>query len=235
MRLTLARIKSKLIRTLLPPPVRTVNWEYSGIYYAEQSPPSELLDLALQAAQMARTLDLHWIDSRLGPTHDFFHHWPGEHYRFLAGLMTVLQPKLVVELGTYQGLASLTLKHHVPGRVVTFDVIPWNKIENTILRQEDFDERLEQRLKDVSQPDVAEEQAPILREADFIFVDALKDGRMEQRFIDNFRTIRLKPGTPVLFDDIRVWNMLRIWQSITEPKIDLTSLAHWSGTGLVRF
>jgi hypothetical protein len=36
-----------------------------------------------------------------------------------------------------------------------------------------------------------------------------------------------------MFDDIRLWNMLRTWRTINRPKLDLTSFGHWSGTGLV--
>jgi len=39
----------------------------------------------------------------------------------------------------------------------------------------------------------------------------------------------------VLFDDIRLWNMLDIWRSIDFPKLDLTSFGHWSGTGVVQW
>ena len=34
-------------------------------------------------------------------------------------------------------------------------------------------------------------------------------------------------------DDIKFYNMLNLWDEIESPKIDLTSLSHWSGTGLV--
>jgi len=37
----------------------------------------------------------------------------------------------------------------------------------------------------------------------------------------------------VVFDDIRQWNMLKIWRDITRPKIDLTSFGHWTGTGII--
>lgn len=34
------------------------------------------------------------------------------------------------------------------------------------------------------------------------------------------------------FDDIRLWNMLRIWREIRLPKMDMTSFGPWCGTGL---
>jgi hypothetical protein len=36
-----------------------------------------------------------------------------------------------------------------------------------------------------------------------------------------------------MFDDTRLWSMLRFWRQLPYPKMDLTSFGHWSGTGLV--
>ena len=74
-----------------------------------------------------------------------------------------------------------------------------------------------------------------LRSADLFFIDAAKDGVMEHHFIKNLKAIGLKPNAVVLFDDIRLWNMLDIWRSIDFPKLDLTSFGHWSGTGVVQW
>lgn len=46
-------------------------------------------------------------------------------------------------------------------------------------------------------------------------------------------TGRFKTAPIVMFDDIRLWNMLAIWWRLDRPKLDLTSFWHWSGTGLV--
>jgi hypothetical protein len=74
-----------------------------------------------------------------------------------------------------------------------------------------------------------------LSEADFLFVDAAKDSKMEAVLLDNFSTVGIKEGALLLFDDIRVVPMFPIWRRIALPKIDLTSFGHWSGTGLVRW
>jgi len=64
-------------------------------------------------------------------------------------------------------------------------------------------------------------------------VDAPKDGIFELKFLENLSTILLPPNALVVFDDIRLWNMLKIWREIKRPKLDLTSFGHWTGTGLV--
>lgn len=35
-----------------------------------------------------------------------------------------------------------------------------------------------------------------------------------------------------MFDDTKMIEMLELWRQLPLPKFDVTSLAHWSGTGL---
>jgi hypothetical protein len=44
--------------------------------------------------------------------------------------------------------------------------------------------------------------------------------------------VRFRQTPIVVFDDIRVWNMLAIWHDLRWPKLDPTSFGHWSGTGI---
>ena len=119
---------------------------------------------------------------------------------------------------------------------MTFDVLEWISFADTCLLPEDFrDGRLVQQTDDLSDPAVTAKYRDLLVGADIIFLDAAKDGIMEQRFIDNFRTISFRKKPLFIFDDIRVWNMLKIWRQIPMPKLDLTSFGHWSGTGLVQW
>ena len=68
-----------------------------------------------------------------------------------------------------------------------------------------------------------------------IFVDAAKDGVMEQRLLDSFESVPFRTKPVIVFDDIRVWNMLKIWRNIRQPKLDLTSFGHWTGSGIVEW
>ncbi|MBM4318321.1 MAG: methyltransferase, partial [Deltaproteobacteria bacterium] len=54
-----------------------------------------------------------------------------------------------------------------------------------------------------------------------------------QLFLDLMFRTDLPQKPIVVFDDIRLMNMLRIWRNISLPKLDVTSFGHWSGTGLV--
>jgi predicted O-methyltransferase YrrM len=164
--------------------------------------------------------------------------WPGEHYRLLAAIVSCLQPKVVVEIGTATGMSSLAMKKTLPadGKITTFDLLPWKGYPRGVLREEDFaDGRLEQRLDDLSTPAGWRANAELLRSAELIFVDAKHDGAQEREFLRGFDEVGLEKAPLVVFDDIRVWGMLGFWQEIDRPKLDLTSFGHWSGTGLVDY
>ena len=199
-------------------------------------PNQRLLDLSVAAITRATQIDLSSIASLFTPEKaTYINLWPGEQYKLLAAMVDILKPKLVVEIGTAAGGSCLTMKKFLPeeGKIVTYDVIPWQDYPNTGLKPELFDSRLEQRVLDLSMPEQAASQITLLQEADFIFVDAAKDGAMEQSFCDLFERINFVKPPIIFFDDIRFVTMVGIWRKIRHPKMDLTSFGHWSGTGIV--
>ncbi|MGD9129849.1 MAG: class I SAM-dependent methyltransferase [Candidatus Woesebacteria bacterium] len=162
---------------------------------------------------------------------------PGDHYFLLAALVKILRPKLVVEIGTATGASALCMKKYLPrdGKIITYDVVPWEKYPDAILRKKDFDEQLEQRVLDLTNPSIQESERRILENANFIFLDAEKDYEMEAKFIKLLKKTKFKNKPFVFFDDIRFMEMLEFWRSIKHPKIDLSSFGHWSGSGLVQW
>lgn len=229
-------IRKMLLGLVLPPPIATNHRLYSMVVPPDawkSRPNDRLVALATRVVDRARKLQLSDLAQRAGPG---VNNWPGEHYRLLAALVAELEAKRVVEIGTYQGTAALAMLSQLPadGRMTTFDVIPWPKIQPTILREGDFaDGRLKQEIADLQDFATMEKYREVFQQADFIFVDAAKDGVMEQRFLDNFRKLGLPKGPIVMFDDIREWKMLRIWNDITAPKLDITSFGHWTGSGWI--
>ena len=199
----------------------------------------ELIDFALLAAKRANDIDLSYLcEQRAGsPESHLLRVWPGEHYRLLAGLVSVIAEQNgscdVVEVGTYRGAGSLALLHGDKSRVVTYDIVPWEQFPETMLLPDDFGPRLEQRIGDVSDPAYLATQLTTLKAADLVFVDAPKDGIFEYQFRD-LVIPHLTAGTYVVFDDIRFLNMVDLWQSLNYSALDLTSFGHHSGTGLVR-
>lgn len=211
------------------------------LYSADDDPAradDALLDLALASANAARHANMDHVVERMKGGPYYPNIWPGEHYKLLAGILQHLKPKLVLEVGTYTGMSALAMLPYLPGggRIVTFDIIPWNQIAGTLLKESDFkDGRLKQVIADLSDLPSLKTNLELLLEADFLFVDGPKDGRFENRFLQLLSEVALKPSLIIAFDDIRLWNMLSTWRSITSPKLDFTSFGHWSGTGLVHW
>jgi predicted O-methyltransferase YrrM len=200
-------------------------------------PSARLIDLAIRIINCARTIDLSDISDRIPPNEVRYPDiWPGEHYRVLAAVVVLLLPRTVIEIGTAEGLSALTLKKYLPadGRVITFDLVPWQNYPNVRLTNSDFaDGRLVQVIGDLSDPAVFGQHAELLQEADVTFLDAAKDGQLEQTLLDQFATLGVNKSPLLILDDIRVWNMLKVWRQVEWPKLDLTSFGHWSGTGLI--
>lgn len=199
-------------------------------------PSPRLFELALSAVNKARSVDLSLVSKRMKAPPFYPDVWPGEHYKLLAGLVQIMQPKVVLEIGTSTGLSALALKYFLPkeGRLYTFDILPWNEFEETVLTESDFaDERLIQYTDDLTELGGILTHEELLKSADLIFIDAAKDGKCEPKLIDNLSNIKFKSPPLVVFDDIRLMNMVHIWRIIPYPKLDITSFGHWSGTGLV--
>jgi predicted O-methyltransferase YrrM len=227
---------------VVPPPVAARHVEYSLIVSADDDPSPgpdrALLELALDAARLAFTTTVDELRDRTDTTPFLPGVWPGEHYRLLASLTLLLKPRLVLEIGTGGGLAALTIARRLPegGRVVTFDVRHWSEIPHTSLRPTDLqDGTIEFRLDDLSSDDGFDRHRNLVANADLIVLDAAKDGVGEPAMIRHLESVTFVRPPIVLLDDIRLWNMVNVWRTITRPKLDITSFGHWSGTGIVRW
>jgi len=232
-------IRRRALWLISPSPVDDY-CEHSIIHPVQSGPsaPNEfLIELTLNAAREAQKVALPEIAARVREqAHDFTPTWPGEHYRLLAAVVKILRPTTVVEIGTFQGLSALALMKFLPsdGHITTFDIVRWNDVSTTCLVESDFaDNRLQQELGDLADPIVFDRYRQLFERTELLFVDAPKDGIFERRFLQNLETIQFNQPLLVMFDDIRVWNMLAIWHEIARPKIDITSFGHWSGTGLI--
>src|SRR5262249_54076808 len=110
-------IRRRLANLVLPNP-RLAHGEHSMIYGALDSgtgPSNYLINLALRAANEAQNTHLPKLSERVQPPCiDFTPIWPGEHYRLLAAVVKLVQPTVVVEIGTLHGLSALALKTFLP-------------------------------------------------------------------------------------------------------------------------
>jgi len=202
----------------------------------KSSSSNRLIDISIQAAAMAGEISHQDIASKMTEFPHWPEIWPGEHYKLLSALVQVLQPSVIVEIGTATGYSALAMKKFLKpeAKIYSFDIVPWKEFPNCILRDSDFeDTRLVQIIGDLTDKEKFAFHSTLLSKADFVFIDAAKDGVQEQIFIDHFNTLKYSTQPIFMFDDIRLMNMIDIWNNINKPKLDLTSLGHWSGTGLV--
>lgn len=194
-----------------------------------------LVGLLLEAAAEARKISLENVAARCTDPMDALYTttWPGEHYKLLAGIAKVLNAQSAVEVGTYKGQGTLALASMVP-QVVTYDVVAYTDIPGALLRSEDFEHGVEQRLGDLCVPEYFNTQLDTLLEADVIFVDGPKDGHFEKTFSELLYPALAGTGKVVVWDDIRLMAMVSVWRGFPVAKLDATSLGHWSGTGLTQ-
>lgn len=197
-------------------------------------PSPRLLKLTSEAILSAADLDFSDLMQR-PKMPAFLPVWPGEHYRLLAALTTLLRPTTVIEIGTFTGWATLVLCKYLPegGRVATFDIIPWKELAHTCLQTSDFaDGRLVQHVDDLADPAVANKHRALLASAELIFIDGPHDGPTEYRMLEQLAKVPFITPPLLVFDDIKLPTMLKFWRDLPYAKLDVTSFGHWSGTGL---
>ena len=229
----------KLTNVFFPPPFKARHYKRTFVASPDDEasrPTRELIECAAAAVLKTLDVDVSSVSDRMKGGHRWPDTWPGEHYRLLAGFVAHLQPRCVVEIGTFTGLSCLSLKQCLPAgsTLTTFDLIPWDDFPDTCLAKGDFgDGRLRQIIGDGADPAAFDRHAELFAAAELLFVDGPKDRVFEPAFAANLD--RLPAGRPrwVLFDDIRDLNMLQFWRDIRHPKLDLSSFGHWTGTGLV--
>lgn len=151
-----------------------------------------------------------------------------EHYRLLAWLSTQWQGVELFDLGTHHGASAQALAYNPANTVVSFD--------------------LENRRRGPSPPNVTFVLANLWTESDrqtwlprllqspLIFLDVdPHNGTMErelyQVLVDHQYTGLLLCDDIWYFPDMR----RRFWSHVDRPKVDLTRVGHWSGTGLIDF
>ena len=64
-------------------------------------------------------------------------------------------------------------------------------------------------------------------------IAAPKDNVFEYKMAKQFKKLKNKNKKILIIDDILFVNMIDFWRNIKSPKLDASSLGHWSGTGIV--
>jgi predicted O-methyltransferase YrrM len=160
--------------------------------------------------------------------------FPGEHYRILVGILNTENFKNFTEIGTGSGVASKTILNQTNADIKTFDIVPWREDDSHLTRVEFNNSRLTQIIEDLSNPQSFKNYSDLIANSDMILLDADKSGTFEDSLLTKMSTISFESKFRLLFiDDIRYFSMYKVWKKIKNPKIDLTSFGHWSGSGLV--
>lgn len=208
----------------------------SAVSPRDQGDSGELLALALDASHLAASVDMAPLLARLDDVtlRGLAVRWPGEYNKLLAAIVEIRRAERVVEIGTHRGMGAVALGLCPPTvrpQVTTYDVAPYADFPGHVMR--DDDERIRQVCLDLSRPEVFDREREVLLAADIIFLDGPKDGTFEAGFLARLLPCR-RPGRLALLiiDDIRLLPMVKLWGGLAIPKLDATSLGHWSGTGL---
>jgi predicted O-methyltransferase YrrM len=169
---------------------------------------------------------------------------PGkEHYWLLAALSMQVSNKTIIELGTHIGNSAYMLaygnrKLNNNNKVITYD------ITDKFKELTDY-ENIEYKIDDMFDPVVRETNRELLLRSDFIFIDIdPHEGILEYDMYlwlkaNNYKGI-------VIYDDIHLGpghmgvtsgnSMKEFWNKVDmQDKIDISSVGHWCGTGLVCF
>lgn len=153
-------------------------------------------------------------------TQENFFKSPGhEHYTLLTHLSYQFENEVLYDIGTFRGLSALALSSNSKNKVISYDIK--NTLEITLPENVFF--TIGNFYDD-----------PGLLGSPLIFFDVDPHGEIEKIFIDYL--VKNNYNGIVIFDDIRSCSkLMKIWDSITVEKIDITNIGHASGTGIVFF
>ena len=210
------------------------HFEPSIIYSLQKEPVLNefIFNLFNNASNFAFSEKIKNIDNKLKDS-QFYNTFPGSHYRILNGIVKFLDPKLVIEVGTYTGMGTFALSQNLNGEIVSFDIIDYKNFETHLNDEFLKKNKFKQYLSDLSEKTEYDKHYQLLNNADIIFIDAPKDGKFEYKLLENMTNLKNKENKILILDDIKFMNMINLWNSIKSPKMDAASVGNWTGTGLV--
>ena len=210
------------------------HFEPSIIYSLQKEPVLNefIFNLFKNASNFAFSEKIKNINNKLKDS-QFYNTFPGSHYRILNGVVKFLNPKLVIEVGTYTGMGTFALSQNLNGEIVSFDIIDYKNFETHLNVEFLKKNKFKQYLSDLSEKTEYDKHYQLLNNADIIFIDAPKDGKFEYKLLENMTNLKNKENKILILDDIKFMNMINLWNSIKSPKMDIVSVGNWTGTGLV--
>jgi len=170
---------------------------------------------------------------------------PGdEHYMFLAALSMQLKNKKIIELGTHNGRSAVSLNYgnlklNNNNTIYTYDIV--NYLAPNIF----YNTNIIYKIENLFEPNNLEINKEHILSSDLIFIDVdPHEGVIEYEMYlwlekNNYKGL-------ILYDDILLEeghmgvysgnSMKKFWNKISDKyKLDLSSVGHYSGTGIVCF
>jgi predicted O-methyltransferase YrrM len=144
-----------------------------------------------------------------------------EHYQLLTHLSSLCSDQLILDIGTFHAGSAIALSANPKAHVISFDLV--NHRTRDIQKP-----NLQFRLADVLQ------SPELIQQASLILLDTYHNGDFEAVFYQALADLCFT-GTLILDDIYLNVPMQDFWHSIRRPKMDITHLGHWSGTGAVFF
>ena len=146
-----------------------------------------------------------------------------EHYRLLTYISNNNDNIKLLDIGTLKGCSALALSSNYKNKVFSFNLV--NQLDLN-----EIPSNIEFIIDNIMKTDYKN----LLLESKFIMLDTFHDGELEKEFYEYLKFIKFKGY--LLLDDIYLNNnMEKFWNSIDNPKDDLTKIGHSTGTGIVYF
>ena len=175
------------------------HFEPSIIYSLQKEPVLNefIFNLFNNASNFAFSEKIKNIDNKLKDSR-FYNTFPGSHYRILNGIVKFLNPKLVIEVGTYTGMGTFALSQNLNGEIVSFDIIDYKNFETHLNDEFLKKNKFKQYLSDLSEKTEYDKHYQLLNNADIIFIDAPKDGKFEYKLLENMTNLKNKENIQLL-------------------------------------
>lgn len=146
-----------------------------------------------------------------------------EHYRLLAYFSTIFNNQILLDIGTNRGTSSVAMAYNPTNKIISYDLEDVLELSSRL-------PNVEYRLGDFTLDEYKED----VMASPLIMLDTAHEGPFEYQVYNYLNDIGWEGY--LLLDDIYLNEpMKEFWNHIKRDKHDLTSVGHWSGTGLVIF
>jgi len=153
-------------------------------------------------------------------------------YRLYSYMSTLFDNVTILDIGTNQGRSAVALSHNPNNHVISYDIQDHiNTRDYKLFTKPNMEFHVKNVLEDITPEFIQSKNVQL------VMIDICHTGPPEREIMEKLWDCGYR-GT-VLLDDI--WHpdpsfrdgMQQMWNELPWPKYDVTSLGHWSGTGLV--